>query len=302
MLDNLINMKNSIYILLAGVLWGIISIFIKVLNSIGFNSLQCVAIRAAFSAVILFFYLYLKDKEKLKIALKDIKYFLGTGICSIVLFNYCYFESIELIGGAAIPALLLYTAPIFVVILSAIFFKERITSRKFIALIITFIGLGFVTGAFTEGEKMPMMALMLGLGSGLGYSLYSIFGKLIVGKYHAMTITFYTFLVAAICVIPISGVIKNISLIVNWKGILASLGLALFSTVLPFLLYTKGLEKVEAGKASILATIEPFIAAIIGVLLFNEKFTLIKIIGMAMILFAIVYLNSSSKNFDKTDN
>jgi drug/metabolite transporter (DMT)-like permease len=295
-------MKNSIYILLAGTLWGIISIFIKVLNSIGFNSLQCVAIRAFFSAVILFLYIFYKDKNKFKIALKDIRYFLGTGICSIVLFNYCYFESIELIGGAAIPALLLYTAPIFVIILSAIFFKERITLRKFIALIITFVGLGFVTGAFTAGERMSIMALMLGLGSGLGYALYSIFGKLIVDKYDAITITFYTFLVAAICVLPISGVVENINLIVNWKGISASLGLALFSTVLPFLLYTKGLHKVEAGKASILATVEPFVAAVIGVLLFNEKFTLIKIIGMIMILSAIIYLNSSSKNFDKTDN
>lgn len=296
MLENLINMKNAIYILLAGCLWGIISIFIKVLNNIGFNSLQCVAIRALLSAIILFLYLFIKDKSKLKIALKDIVYFLGTGICSIVLFNYCYFEAIELIGGAAIPALLLYTAPIFVIILSAIFFKEKITVKKIIALVMTFIGLGFVTGAFTRGEKMPLVALILGLGSGLGYALYSIFSKLVVDKYSETTITFYTFLVAAICVFPMSGVVKNIDLLCNSKGIFASIGLALFSTVLPFLLYTKGLSKVEAGKASILATIEPFVATIVGLILFHEKFTLAKIIGMVMILFAIIYLNLDCKN------
>lgn len=293
-------MRNSIYILLAGGLWGIISIFIKILNSLGFDSLQCVAIRALLSAIILFIYLFIKDRKKLRIALKDIIYFLGTGICSIVFFNYCYFESIELIGGAAIPALLLYTAPIFVIVLSAIFFKEKITFRKILALIITFIGLGFVTGAFTGGEKMPILAFLLGLGSGLGYALYSIFGKLIVHKYDALTITFYTFVVAAICVVPMSGITNNIDLIFNKDGILAAVGLAFFSTVLPFLFYTKGLQKVEAGKASILATIEPFVATIVGLLLFQEKFTLVKIIGMAMILFAIIYLNL--ENIDRSNN
>jgi len=123
-------MRHTIYVIVAGCLWGIISIFVNSLKSMGFNSLQCVAIRTFFAAVILFLYLFVTDKRKLRIAWKDIKYFIGTGICSIVLFNYCYFEAIEQIGGAAVPALLLYTAPIFVMVLSAIFFREKITRKK----------------------------------------------------------------------------------------------------------------------------------------------------------------------------
>lgn len=61
--------KNSFYIMTAGGLWGIISIFINMLKDIGFNSLQCVAIRAFFTALLLFFYLFLKDNRKLKINL-----------------------------------------------------------------------------------------------------------------------------------------------------------------------------------------------------------------------------------------
>lgn len=287
-------MKHTIYIIVAGCLWGVISVFVNVLKNIGFNSLQCVAIRAFFTAVILFFYLFLTDRSKLKIAWKDIRYFVGTGILSIVFFNYCYFESIKIIGGAAIPALLLYTAPIFVMVLSAIFFKEKITVRKLIALLLTFIGLGFVTGAFTGGEKLSIGVLLLGLGAGFGYALYSIFGKLVVDKYNAITITFYTFAVATIGVCPLSSVIPKVGLLLNYKGILATLGLAFLSTVLPFLLYTKGLHRIEAGKASILATVEPFMAAIVGVLVFHETFSIPKVIGMLMIVIAIVYLNLDS--------
>lgn len=284
-------MRHTIYVIVAGCLWGIISIFVNSLKSMGFHSLQCVAIRTFFAAAILFFYLFVRDKRKLWIAWKDIKYFIGTGICSMVLFNYCYFEAIEQIGGAAVPALLLYTAPIFVMVLSAIFFRERITRKKVAALLLTFVGLGLVTGAFTGGEKVSISALLLGFGSGFGYALYSIFGKLIVNKYDAVTITFYTFAVAAFGVVPMSGVVPKIALFWNLKCMIAILGLAGFSTVLPFLLYTKGLCGMEAGRASILATIEPFVAAMVGGVLFGEVFTLPKSIGMLLILAAIVSIN-----------
>lgn len=284
-------MKHAVYVIRAGCLWGIISIFVNCLKDIGFNSIQCVAIRAFFTALILFVYLLITDKEKLKIARKDIKYFIGTGICSNVFFNYCYFEAIEEIGSVAIPSLLLYTAPIFVMFLSALFFREKITRKKIAALLLTFAGLGFVTGAFTGGEKVSITTLLLGLGAGFGYALYSIFGKLVINKYDAVTIIFYTFAVAALGVVPMSGVVPKIVLFGDVKCIMATFGISFVSTVIPFLLYTKGLQGMEAGNASIFATVELFVATIIGVLLFGEKFTLSKGIGMMLIIMAIVYLN-----------
>lgn len=284
-------MKNILYIVLAGCLWGIIAIFVNILTGMGFSSMECVAIRVTLAAILLFFYLLFVDRKKLKIAWKDSFFFIGTGICSILFFSYCYFKAIEVIGGAAIPALLLYTAPIFVMVLSAVLFREKITKRKLIALVLTFVGLGFVTGAFTGGEKISFWAFLLGMGSGFGYALYSIFGKLITDKYDAITITFYTFLVASIGAVPMSGITSHLSMLCNGKGIGAAIGLAFFSTALPFLLYTKGLHGIEAGKAAILATVEPFVAAIVGAILFHEKFNVPKLAGMVMILFAIVYLN-----------
>lgn len=284
-------MKNACYIILAGSLWGIISIFVSILNAAGFHSLQCVEIRSFFTALLLFLYLFLTDRHKLKIRIRDIPYFIGTGIFSIVFFNYCYFEAINVTGSAAVPALLLYTAPIFVMVLSAIFFHESVTVPKLIALAMTFIGLGFVTGAFSGEETLSVKVLILGLGAGFGYALYSIFGKCIVGKYDAYTITFYTFVIAAIGTLSISGITENITQLFQISSLLSALGLALFSTVLPFLFYTKGLIGIDAGKASILATVEPFVAAIVGALFFHEQFTTSKVIGMLLIVFAIVYLN-----------
>ena len=70
--------------------------------------------------------------------------------------------------------------------------------------------------------------------------------------------------------------------------------LAAVCTVLPFLLYTKGLEKTDAGKASVLATAEPFVAAITGAVFFHEEFTPLKMAGMILIFAAIIILNTGS--------
>ncbi|MEE7581676.1 MAG: DMT family transporter [Oscillospiraceae bacterium] len=295
----MIVIKNALYIIVAGTLWGIISIFVNQLRIIGFNSMQVVSIRVLFSALVLVFYLLLKDRQQLKIKLKDIPLFIGTGVGSIIFFNYCYFEAIDIIGGASIPALLLYTAPIFVMILSVILFKEKITKKKLISLVMTFLGLALVTGAFSSSDKISIFALLLGLGSGLGYALYSIFGKFLVDKYSAITITTYTFVVATIFSVPFSGIVQNFDLLISLKGILSALALAVVSTVLPFLLYTKGLYGMEAGKASILATVEPFVATIVGVLFFKETMTSFKIIGMLLVLLAIIILNVNKKSTDK---
>ena len=292
----MIVIKNAIYIIIAGTLWGIISVFVNQLKDIGFNSMQVVSIRVFFSALILVLYLLIKDINQLKIHLKDIPLFIGTGVGSIIFFNYCYFQAIELIGGASIPALLLYTAPIFVMVLSLILFKEKITKKKLVSLIMTFLGLALVTGAFSNTNKISAIALLFGLGSGLGYALYSIFGKFLVDKYSAITITTYTFVVTTVFSIPFSGIVQKAELIVSPKGIILALSLALISTVLPFLLYTKGLSGMEAGKASILATVEPFVATIIGITFFKETMTASKIIGMLMVLLAIVILNVNFKS------
>lgn len=294
-------MKNIFYIITAGCLWGIISVFVNLLKELGFDSMQCVAIRAFFAMVFLMVYLLVTDKSKLKIKVKDLVYFIGTGIGSIVFFNYCYFQSIEIIGGAAVPALLLYTAPVFVMVLSAFFFKEKITKKKIAALLLTLVGLGFVTGAFSGGERLSPAVLLLGLGSGLGYALYSIFSKFVIEKYDAVTITFYTFLIAALGAIPLSGIVSRVSPLFCTKGIVATIGLAFLCTVLPFLLYTNGLKSVEAGKASILATVEPLVAAVVGAVFYRETFTVQKVTGIFLVLLAVLILNLQHKQMEKSD-
>lgn len=294
-------MRYSLYILAAGTLWGLIAIFVRSLQQAGFSSFEVVALRALGATLLLGLWLGMREPSRLRVCVRDLIYFIGTGVGSIVFFNYCYFQAIAVIGGAAVPALLMYTAPGFVLVLSALLFGERITRPKLIALAVIFCGLLLVMGVLGSSLSVPLPGILLGLGAGLGYALYSIFGKFVVGRYAAVTITFYTFLFAAGVAVPASGVVPHALSALSWSLLPAVLGLGLFCTVLPFLLYTLGLAGLEASRASLLATVEPVVAAVVGGLYFQEQFSFMELVGMLLVLGAIAALNLSDRTGkDKT--
>lgn len=281
---------SYLYIISGAALWGLIGLFVKILAAQGFSSLQIVALRAVASALCISLVVLKAGTHFLRIRLRDAWMFIGTGILSLVFFNYCYFSCIQL-SSMAVAALLLYTAPIFVMLLSLLLFKERFTALKGLALLCTFVGCAFVTGAFSSSLTLSVSGIIFGLGSGIGYALYSIFGKYAVRRYSSLTITAYTFYFSVLGSVPLAGFNAATLAKIDTTTILGSLGLGTVCAVIPYLLYTKGLSKVEAGQASILATIEPFVAAAVGTLCFNEHMTLSKAIGMALIFCSIIILN-----------
>lgn len=187
----------------AGSLWGVISIFVRNLNAMGLTAIQISLLRAMGGAAVMVLFLALTRRDLLKIKLRHIWYFIGTGIISLALFNLCYFTVIEL-SQASIAVVLLYTSPIFIMVISAIVFKEKITRNKLLALAMVFVGCVLVAGLLGGGYALTPTILLLGLGSGLFYGLYSIFGTVALRTYDTMTVTTYTFVFATLGTLPFS--------------------------------------------------------------------------------------------------
>lgn len=282
--------KAYLYIICAAALWGLIGLFVKHLAALDFTPIQIVALRSIASAICATAALLPSVKGLFRIDWRDAWMFIGTGVFSLTFFNYCYFNCIAA-SSLAVAALLLYTAPIFVMVMSVFLFKESFTAKKAAALVMTFAGCGFVTGAFSGSLSLTLAGLLYGLGSGFGYALYSIFGKYAVEKYSSATITVYTFYFSSLAAFPLADFPSDTISRLNMEAIINVLGLGLVCAVIPYLLYNKGLVYVEPGQASILATIEPFVAALIGICYFQEPLTMQKLIGMALIFAAIVLLN-----------
>ncbi len=285
--------RAYLYIIGAASLWGLIGIFVRGLAAQGFTSMQIVALRAMASAVCITLFFCKLGLRRLRISPRDVWMFVGTGICSLVFFNYCYFNCIQQ-SSLAVAALLLYTAPAFVMLLSLALFGERFTPRKGVSLVCTLVGCAFVTGAFSSGLALTPTGLLYGLGSGFGYALYSIFGKYAVQKYSSPAITAHTFYFA-LAAVPLAGFDSTLFARFDFSSLLCSLGLGLVCAVIPYILYTKGLQQVEPSQAAILATIEPLVAALVGVFCFAEPLTVGKIVGMLLIFSSIIILNLQKK-------
>ena len=286
-------MVSRILILTAGILWGCMGLFVRPLNEKGLNSWDIVFLRAVLTTVFMAVVLLIKDKSLFKIRLRDMWCFFGTGILSIVFFNLCYFKEIT-ITSLSVAAILLYTAPAFVMIISAFCFKERLTASKIVALILAFMGLIFVTGVFSNSEKLTVTTLFIGLGAGLGYALYSIFSRFAIERgYDSYTISFYTFLFAAFTTVFFADGKKVASIVTSSSGsVVLAVIFALVSTIIPYLTYTIGLKEVENGQASIIASIEPVAATLIGIVWYKEDLSLSIIIGALLVIAGIAVSNS----------
>lgn len=274
-----------VFVAAAAVIWGTMGIWVRGLNAYGLQSMDIVAWRSIGTAVCSGIGLFVYDRKLLIIKGKDLWCFLGTGIASILFFNYCYFKSIQMIDLST-AAVLLYTSPIFVVLISAVCFGEKITWKKAAAVCLAVAGCAMVSGAGSSAGNLNAAGILTGLGAGLGYALYSIFSRFALQKgYHTLTITFYTFLVAAVGIVPyvpFSGLRLSLFRETGFWGM--SAGLILLVTVAAYVLYTYGLSGMENGKAAVIATVEPVTASLIGVLLYHEEMNLIGVCGVAAVL------------------
>lgn len=287
-------------IVLAGCFWGSMGIFVRRLGAYGFGSIQIVSIRVTLAALAFSVLLFFKDRSGFRLSVRDLPLFLGLGFGSILFFTVCYFTAISIMSLSA-AAILLYTSPIWIMLMSVLFFRERLDKRKLLALAMAFVGCALVSGL--SGEGMTLKGLLVGLGSGIGYGLYSILGTIALRRYSPYTVTTYTFIFAAVgswLICRPMDMISKFAAAGDPAGLLFLCCLTgLVTAVIPFLAYTLGLRTVEASRAGILATVEPMVATLIGVLVFSEPLTLLSGLGILLILSAVVLLNSSDRQKDK---
>lgn len=282
-------------IIIAGVFWGLMGLFVRSFARLGIGSAPVAFLRLGFGAVIFALIILLKDKSLFRIRLSRLPLFLALGVCSLSFFTVCYFKAIELMPLST-AAILLYTSPIWVMLMSAVFFKERITAKKLAALVMAFGGCVLVSGI--SGGGLSLMALLCGLGAGIGYALYSILGTVALREHEPLTVTFYGFLFGALgCLIACgpANLVSAVAAAPAAKLVWLIPASALISAVIPYLCYTQGLQTVEAGKASIIATVEPVVATLVGIVLYQEGLSLAAALGIVLVLGAIVLLNIGKK-------
>ena len=294
------NRKGALLIILAGTCWGVISIFINYLSDAGLGEMQISFLRQLFAVLVFALIMLARDRAKFRIPLKDLGLLMLVGLVNGVMFNFLYFYTI-VHSRASIAVVLLYTSPVFVMILARVFFKEKITGLKFIALLLTVIGCVLVTGVIGEGYTPPPAAILTGVLTGLAYALNNILTSAAVKKNDPLTVTFYTLFFSFLFLIPFSGWNSLTSLCgANPMILLVAFLMCIVTAVLAQYFFSVGLGLIESGKAAIYGATEPIVGSLVGILIFHEESNFMKIAGIIMVIAAILLIgkNDAEKEED----
>lgn len=284
-------LKSSIAVLGAGVLWGTSCLFVRKMSDLEMTTSMQTAFKMLLTGSFYWILILVKDREKLKIQLKDCWMFAGAGLFSMTVFTLLHYYTL-IHGQASVTIPLIYTSPVFVMILSALFFGEKISKEKVAAIAAAVLGCGLTAGLFSESFRTPAVIAGASILAGFAYSTYSIFAKFATKKYDPLTMTAYTFLFAAICTVPFGHIPEALRLMGDQPVLIAlCFGKSLLTSAIPYFLYTWGISRIEAGRAAVFSAMDPLVSCCLGIIVFGEAANISKLTGIFLILLSVIILN-----------
>jgi drug/metabolite transporter, DME family len=275
------------YIVAAALLWATIGPSARFALQAGIAPLEIGFWRATIAGLL--FALHAGVRGRLRIARADLPAVGAFALLGVTVFYWSYFRAVQL-GGAALAAILLYTAPAWVALAAALWLGERLTVRKSVAVALTLAGIALV--AFGSGPAVAsgasiattrIAALAWGLLSGLAYAGYYLFGKRYFGRYEASTLFAYALPVGALLLLPAVRFAPK-----SGHEWLVLAFLAVVPTYGAYLLYSFGLARIEATRAATVATLEPVAAAALAYVVWGEALRGVGYVGAALVLAGVL--------------
>lgn len=282
--------KGYLCVITAALMWASSGTAGKALFEAGMSPFDLTQIRVALASAIIFLVFLFFSRELLRLRPKDIPFFLllGGGVMAVVTGSYLY--TISKIQVAA-AILIQYLAPIFVAIYAMLFWKERPTFAKIMALILAFGGCFLVVGGYNlKLLQMNLLGILGGLTSAITFAGYSLLGERAMHRYRPWTVLFYALAFSAltwhVAYPPFTYFRAGYSL-AQWGWIFY---IAVVGTILPFGLFFAGINHIRSTRASITATLEPIFAGFLAFILLGETLLVLQILGGCMVILAIVLL------------
>lgn len=285
-------LRGSLQIFTAGILWGCIGPFIRLMEEFGSTFAFTSFLRVAFSFLILATITVAKfGLGSLRISKRTLVFCAILGLLCQGIFNIFYSVAVTL-TGMTIGAVLLNTAPAFTTVVSYFVFREKMTWIKILAMLVNILGCGLAaTGGSFDVELFSITGILCGIGAGFCYGMTPIIGRLAGAKSNSFVISTYSYLFAAVFLLLFLNPMHNAPLL-DVRVLLLGFFYALIPTSFAYLIYYQGLQKVkESSKVPVIASVEVVVAAIIGVAFFKEKINLINGLGILLVIFSIVLMN-----------
>ncbi|MBQ9942563.1 MAG: EamA family transporter [Christensenellaceae bacterium] len=273
--------KGTLLVSLAAAFWGLLPLFTRVIYAGGGDPFSVASMRAltgglAFLVIGLFKGSFRGVSAKRWLIYAAMGIFASGGM-------YIFYPLSIAHVSTAVAAVLLYTAPAFVIIFSRIFYKEPITRGKAIALAMTFAGCALVVRIYDISSLVVSgLGILFGLLSGITYSLVTVIGRKALGEGDPLQAS----VLPAMFTLLMFQFIRPVwSIDLSSAGVdLCYLALGLLCGATPMLLYLSGMKGIEGGKASLIATLEPVVATLVGAFVLGDRLEWLQVVGMVIVL------------------
>lgn len=285
--------------ILAGLMFGSSGIFVRTLTQNGIDQTTLLFLRFSLAIIPIAIAIILTDRKLFKAELKDIPLFLVCAICMVGL-NLCYNESMNTVP-LSLAAVLLSIAPIYVLIFAYVLFREKITSKKVVCMVLAILGCVLMTGVLeSDLSSIPLFGILSGIGAGLFWAIYLMASKKsIEDGNHTYTILIYCTVFLSLALIPFTDFnqIGNFVGIDPLPAVIFLIIHSTFSFALPYIFSTVSLKYMDSGTSSIfLSGAEPFAALIFGLLIYSEIPSLLMFCGFLLTVGAMTILSRAGSD------
>lgn len=279
------NLKVRNKYVIAVIIYGTIGMILRFIN---FPSEMVVFARGSIGSIfILLFLIITKRGLNLQAIKKNALYLILSGI--FLGLNWVFLFAAYLHTTVAIASLCNYTAPTIVVILSPILYKSRFEGKKIICLLISIIGVVFISGVVTESiQNINFIGIILGLAAALSFVMIIIFNKKIfdISAYDKAVVQLA---ISALTVLPYV-IIHNRGTVITFdvRSIMLTILVAIFHTGIAYILYFGSLNELPVNDVAILGYLEPAVSVICSIFILRERMDIWGVIGAVMIIGAAI--------------
>ncbi|MCP4167970.1 MAG: EamA family transporter [Chloroflexi bacterium] len=227
----------------------------------------------------------------LRVKKRDLPYLAIMGAVGIGAFHALWNFSV-IFNGIAIATVLQYNAPIIVTLAAYLLWREPLTWQKLAAIALALSGTALIalSGGSSSSISVTPIGILVGLTSAFAISTFSLLGKRLAGDYSPWTVVTYVFGFASAAILPFY-LAGDTSLNLSWPVVAAFAGFVFVPTLSGFSLYTASLQRLQVSVASILATTEVPLAAAIGFVILGERFSLVQILGAALVILGVLFVS-----------
>ena len=292
-METKLKLRGMLLASLASSLWAISGISGEILfKQFNFSSDWLVSTRTLMSGILLFMIVVFIEKKSILRPLKNKWDSMGIilfGVAGMYLVQYTYFKTIEL-SNVSFATILQFTAPFFIFIYESIKNRKLPSILTITLLFMTILGVVFIA---TKGNfsnlSVSLEALLFGLVSAIMIAFYSTYPKKLLKKYGSITVVGWGMIIGSV----ISNIIHPIWKIqgdINAKSIIQVITVVILGTSIAYLIYIASLNYISSSLAGILTAFEPVLAAVLSVVIFGLKFSIIELIGFVLVFVSIFIL------------